>query len=270
MGGGKDKPGKDKPGKDKPGKDKPGKGDGDGDDGGGGNDDGPSPTPSTPAALERVGDGELSAGTGQDFTERPRVKVLDEAGKPVEGVDVEFEITGDATGSDFEGDGTVATRADGTATAPALNAGDTAGRFTVTATVAGGEIGSTSFTATVEPRATALTFAAGSLTTAKGTPFAEQGEIRATYKGKAVANVPLSATLLSEKGKPLESGPRFNLLGAPDRAVTGTTADGLLGLTEKGVLRLPVIHTDDTTGKFILRITTPGGPSLDVKLTVTD
>jgi hypothetical protein len=262
--------GKGEGGKGKPGKDKPGKGDGDDGDGGGGSDDRPSPTPSTPAALERVGDGRLSAGTGQDFAEPPRVKVLDDAGKPVEGVDVEFEITGDTTGSEFEGDGTVATRADGTATAPTLNAGDAAGRFTVTATVAGSGISSASFTATVEPRATALTFAAGSLTTAKGTPFAEQGEIRATYKGKAVANVPMTATLLSGKGKPLESGPRFNLLGAPDRAVTGTTADGLLGLTEKGVFRLPVIHTDDTTGKFILRITTPGGPSLDVKLTVTD
>ncbi|MFC4497355.1 lytic murein transglycosylase [Streptomyces ovatisporus] len=255
---------------DKPGKDKPGKGDGgDGGDGEGGGDDRPSPAPSKPATLEPVSKTELSVGAGQDFEDPPKVKVLDKAGKPVEGAEVKFEITGDSTGSEFEGKGTVKTRTDGTAGAPTLDAGDTTGRFTVTATVVGSEIDPASFVATVEPRATALTRTAGSLTASKGSHFAERTEVKATYKGKAAANVPMTATLLTEDGEPLGKGPRFNLLGEPDRTHSATTADGLLGLSKKGVLRLPTIYTDEATGTFLLRLTTPDGPTLDIKLKVT-
>ncbi|HWM40027.1 MAG TPA: lytic murein transglycosylase [Streptomyces sp.] len=279
AGGDSDKPGKGK-GKGKgsgdgdgSGSDKPGKGDG----GGGGSEDGDggdnddSPSPSKPTALEPAGDTKLSAGAGTDFDERLRVKALDKDGKAVKGVRVKYEITGQ-TDAEFEGSPTVTTKTDGTATAPVLNAGDKTGKFTVSATVVGRDLAPASFTATVEPRADRLTRTSGSLTAPTGSRFAEPVEVKATYKGKAAADVPMTATLLTEDGKPLKNGPHFkDLFGNTVHTLTGikTGTDGLLGLLSKeGVLQLPPVYTDETEGTFILRITTPDGPKLDTKLKV--
>ena len=101
-----------------------------------------------------------------------------------------------------------------------------------------------------------------------------QIEVKASYKGDAAADVPMTATVLSEDGKPVKSGPYFeDADGKPVRTLTDlkTGRDGLLGLLgEEGVLKLPTLYTDDETGTFTLRLTTPDGPTLDLELTVTE
>ena len=288
AGGDSDKPGKGK-GKGKgsgdgggSGSDKPGKGDGgggggseDGDGGGndgdgGGNDD--SPSPSKPAQLKPLSPRTQSAGAGTDFAEQLRVKALDKGGKAVKGVRVKYEITG-PTDAEFEGSPTVTSKTDGTATAPVLNAGDETGQFTVRATVVGRSLPGASFIATVTPRADRLEGPSGKLEAPAGSQFMDQIEVKATYKGKAAADVPMTATLLSGDGKPVKKGPYFKHGGKNVRTLTDlkTGRDGLPGLLNtEGVLQLPPIYTDDETGTFTLRITTPDGPTLNTELKVTE
>ncbi len=271
AGGADDKPGKGKGGSEG-GAHKPGKGDGGKGDGDDGDDNqSPSPAPSKPAALKPVSTPKLSVGTGKDFAKQLQVRVVDKGGKAVKGVKVKYEIIGE-TDASFEGGATVTSKSDGVATAPVLNAGDETGQFTVKASVVGHDVGSASFIATVNPRADKLTHTAGSLEAAPDGQFAEQVEVTAAYKGEAVPDVPMAATLLDEDGKKVKKGPHFkDALGKPVRTLSDLKSgrEGLLGLLSKeGVLKLPTIYTDDVTGTFILRITTPDGPTLDIELTV--
>ena len=264
--------GTDDSGKGGAGSDKPGKGDGGKGDGGNGDgdDQSPSPAPSKPAALKPVSTPKLSAGAGKDFAKQLQVRVVDKGGKAVKGVKVKYEIVGE-TDADFEGATTVTSKSDGIATAPVLNAGDETGQFTVKASVVGHDVDAASFTATVKPRADKLTHTTGSVTAGTDSQFLFQTEVRADYKGTATPDVPMTASLLGENGKPVKKGPYFEDEGEQVRTLTDlkTGREGLLGLLSKeGVLKLPTIHTDDTTGTFILRITTPDGPTLDIELTV--
>ncbi|HEV7625532.1 MAG TPA: lytic murein transglycosylase [Streptomyces sp.] len=268
AGGASDKPGKGK-GSDGGGSHKPGKGGGNGD-----GDDNQSPSPAhEPAALKPVSTPKLSAGTGKDFAKQLKVRVVDKGGKAVKGARVKYEIVGD-TDARFEGGTTVTSKTDGVATAPVLNAGDETGQFTVRVSVLGHKVPKASFIATVKPRADKLARTAGSLEAGTDSEFAEKVEVKASYKGDAVPDVPMTATLLDEDGKPVKKGPYFkDELGKHVRTLTDlkTGKEGLLGLLgEEGVLKLPSIYTDDATGTFTLRITTPDGPTLDIELTVTE
>ncbi|TSB39138.1 lytic transglycosylase, partial [Streptomyces benahoarensis] len=96
-----------------------------------------NPAPLT--VLERAGDKDLTATTGDTFTTPPQVRAKDGAGKPVAGAPVRFAVTGttDARFPDGAADVTVTTDKDGLATAPALRAGKSTGTFTVRATAVG-------------------------------------------------------------------------------------------------------------------------------------
>ncbi|MGA5409024.1 lytic transglycosylase domain-containing protein [Streptomyces lavendulocolor] len=230
----------------------------------------PSPSPSaTVTRLKDAGTGPLTATAGTRFTERPAVTALNAAGKPVARVGVRFAITGD-TDSRFPGGATtvtVLTGADGTATAPELQAGERAGAFTVRATVAGRTLTPVEYAATVTARqADALTRTDDQqLTAAPGAEFAGQVQVKATHKGVAVAGVTVTATMVkaADDGTVNDKGPFFkDAQGNPVRTLEGLTTGA------DGTLTLPKVYADDQAGTYLLRLTTAGGVTLTVELQV--
>ncbi|GGU20580.1 lytic transglycosylase domain-containing protein [Streptomyces lavendofoliae] len=232
----------------------------------------PTPSPSPSAAVARLkdaGTGPLTATAGSLFTERPAVKALNLAGRPVAGVGVRFAIVSD-TDSRFPGGATtvtVLTGADGTATAPALRAGERTGTFTVRATVAGRTLTPVEYGATVTARqADALARTDDKeLTAAPEAEFANQVQVKATYKGTAAPGVALTATMVKAAGDATanDQGPFFkDAQGNPVRTLEGLTTDA------DGLLTLPKIHADAQAGTYLLRLTTTGGATLTVELKV--
>ncbi len=166
------------------------------------------------------------------------------------------------------------------------------------ATVPGQKIAAVDFAATVTarpeptPKADALVrTGTGPLTAEAGGSFAGHIGVKATYRGKLAAGVPVTATMVAPgAGKPTENdkGPYFKApgsSGAVNKAVGGkgtNAADGkdkaadkpirtLSGLKTdaNGVLTLPEIFADGHTGTFQLRLTTADGAVLTIDLTVT-
>ncbi|MFL0022885.1 lytic murein transglycosylase [Streptomyces sp. NBUL23] len=261
------KPSPDKPGgKPSPGPSKPGDGS-------------TSPTPKPPTSkptpaetfgsLENAGTGPLRATAGQAFDERVTVLARNALGAPLGKVPVTFTVTGN-TGTVFAGGKktvTVRTGSDGTATAPELRAGEKAGEFTVTAVAGTGRPRTLTYAATVTARqadAIARTDEKA-LVVAPGQKFADPVTVKATYQDAAAAGVTVTATMVKD---PLglfdnDKGPYFkDAAGKPLRTLTTLTTDA------EGVLRLPEIFADDTEGTFRLRLTTEGGASVTIELTV--
>ncbi|MYT78351.1 Membrane-bound lytic murein transglycosylase B [Streptomyces sp. MnatMP-M77] len=261
------KPSPDKPGgKPSPGPSKPGDGS-------------TSPTPKPPTSkptpaetfgsLESAGTGPLRATAGQTFDERVTVLARNALGAPLGKVPVTFTVTGN-TGTVFAGGKktvTVRTGSDGTATAPELRAGEKAGEFTVTAVAGTGRPRTLTYAATVTARqadAIARTDEKA-LVAAPGQKFADAVTVKATYQDAAAAGVTVTATMVKD---PLglfdnDKGPYFkDAAGKPLRTLTTLTTDA------EGVLRLPEIFADDTEGTFRLRLTTEGGASVTIELTV--
>ncbi|GAA0945399.1 lytic transglycosylase domain-containing protein [Streptomyces rhizosphaericus] len=233
----------------------------------------PPSTPSGTSKLTTVGAKELSATAGTGFDRSPRVKAVDTAGKPVADAKVRYEILGD-TDTRFLGlvkSATVLTAADGTATAPKLRAGEKTGTFTVRATAVGREAAPVEFTATVKarpvPQADALARIGDKKFTARtGDSFADLLTVKATNKGKVMADVPVTATMITsaKDPKPSDKGPYFlDDKGKPVRTLAALKTNDL------GRLTLPKILTDDQAGTFLLRLTAEGGAVLDIELTVT-
>ncbi|WP_333778458.1 lytic transglycosylase domain-containing protein [Streptomyces sp. IBSBF 3136] len=228
------------------------------------------PTPSdTVDHLADAGTGKLTARAGDDFARRISTRAETKAGAAVGKVRIRFTITGD-TDTTFAGGesvATVATDAKGVAVAPALQAGEKTGDFTVTTAVVGHQAKGVDYTATVTAR-TADTLARTSdtpLTCTPGGEFADQVQVKATYKGAVADQVAATATLIKSADDPTENdkGPSFkDADGKPVRTLTGLKTDG------KGLLTLPKLYADDTTGTFLLRITTTGGATLTVELKV--
>ncbi|MFI1527263.1 lytic transglycosylase domain-containing protein [Streptomyces griseus] len=261
------KPSPDKPGgKPSPGPSKPGDGS-------------TSPTPKPPTSkptpaetfgsLENADTGPLRATAGQTFDERVTVLARNALGAPLGKVPVTFTVTG-STGTVFAGGKktvTVRTGSDGTATAPELRAGEKAGEFTVTAVAGTGRPRTLTYAATVTARqadAIARTDEKA-LVAAPGQKFADAVTVKATYQDAAAAGVTVTATMVKD---PLglfdnDKGPYFkDAAGKPLRTLTTLTTDA------EGVLRLPEIFADDTEGTFRLRLTTEGGASVTIELTV--
>lgn len=254
----------------------------------GGGSTSPSPDPSTPSTppstsppptqtptetvdhLEDAGTGRVTATAGDTFAEKVAVRTETKAGKAVAKVRVRFTIVGDDTDATFTGGETVATvvtNSAGTATAPALVAGETTGDFTVRATVVGRVMAGLDYTATVTPRqADTLTRTSDTaLTCVPGGEFADQVEVKATYKGAAADKVAATATLIKSADDATENdkGPYFkDADGKTVRTLTDLTTDA------DGVLKLPKLYADDATGTFLLRISTTGGATLTVELKV--
>jgi len=229
----------------------------------------PPTTPAPPAAIENAGTGKLTAMAGQEFTERAKVRVENAAGKPVAKQSVRFEIVG-STDARFAGGKTnvvLATAADGTVTAPTLQAGEKTGRFAVRAAVMGRTLPSVGFTATVTARAADAVARTDdkALTAVPGTEFADAVEVKATYKGAVASGVAVTATMIASAEKPdvNDKGPYFkDAEGKPVRTLTELTTDA------DGKLKLPKIFADDTAGTFLLRLTTEGGATVTIELKV--
>jgi len=238
-----------------------------------------TPPPTTPPILtptetvdhlEDADTGKLTAMAGDTYAEKVAVRTETEAGKAVAKVRVRFTIIGDATDATFTGGesvATVVTDSTGTATAPALVAGEATGDFTVRATVVGRVMAGLDYTATVTPRQadTLSRTSDTALTCVPGGEFADQVEVKATYKGAVADKVAATATLIKSTDDPTENdkGPYFkDADGKTVRTLTDLTTDA------DGVLKLPKLYADDTTGTFLLRITTTGGATLTVELTV--
>ncbi|GGW18813.1 lytic transglycosylase [Streptomyces capoamus] len=240
----------------------------------------PTPQPPTPPAppqtptdlvdhLQGVGTGKLTATAGDAFADPVTVRAETKVGKSVAKVRIRFTITGDtdATFAGGETVATVATDAKGLAAAPALQAGEKTGDFKVTAAVVGRPVKGVDFTATVTARA-ADTLARTSdtpLTCTAGGEFAGRVQVKATYKGAVADKVAATATLIKSDTDATQNdkGPYFkDADGKPVRTLAGLQTDA------KGLLTLPKLYADDTTGTFLLRITTTGGATLTVELEV--
>ncbi|MEU3002820.1 lytic murein transglycosylase [Streptomyces sp. NPDC007020] len=232
----------------------------------------PKPTPpsETLGSLENAGTGPLRATAGQEFDERVSVLARNAAGAPLAKVPVTFTVTGD-TGTLFaEGKKTVTvwTGTDGTATAPKLRAGEKAGEFTVTAVAGTGRARTLTYAARVTARqadAIARTDEKA-LTAAPGEKFADAVTVKATYQDAAAAGVAVTATMVKDRLGAVENdkGPHFeeDADGKPVRTLTTLTTDA------DGQLRLPEIFADDHEGTYLLRLTTEGGASVVIELTV--
>ncbi|MGW3334314.1 lytic transglycosylase domain-containing protein [Streptomyces rubiginosohelvolus] len=263
------KPSPDEPGgKPSPGPSKPG----------GGGSTSPAPKPPTPkptppsatfGSLENAGTGPLRATAGQEFDERVSVLARNAVGAPLAKVPVTFTVTG-GTGTLFAGGKkavTVRTGADGTATAPKLQAGEKAGEFTVTAVAGTGRPRTLTYAATVTARqadAIARTDEKA-LVAAPGEKFADAVTVKATYKDAAAAGVAVTATMVKDRLGVIDNdkGPYFkDADGKPVRTLTTLTTDA------DGQLRLPEIFADDNEGTYLLRLTTEGGASVVIELTV--
>ncbi|GGW84802.1 lytic transglycosylase domain-containing protein [Streptomyces lomondensis] len=238
--------------------------------------DTPSTPPSTPPTptdtvhhLEDAGTAKLTAMAGDAFTKRISTRAETQAGKAVGKVRIRFTILGD-TDTTFTGGesvATVATNSSGVAVAPALLAGEKTGDVTVRATVVGRTLPGLDYTATVTERAADALARTGdaALTCTPGGEFADQVEVKATYKGAVADGVAATATLIKSADDPTanDKGPYFkDADGKAVRTLTGLKTDA------KGLLRLPKLYADDTTGTFLLRVNTVGGATLTVELTV--
>ncbi|MFC4499142.1 MULTISPECIES: lytic transglycosylase domain-containing protein [Streptomyces] len=239
----------------------------------------PPTTPAPPVTptdtvdhLENAGaaTAKLTAMAGDAFTGKISARTETKAGKAVAKVRVRFTIVGD-TDATFTGGESVATAqtdSKGVAVAPALKAGEKTGTFKVRATVVGRTVTAFDYTATVTERAAdALTnTGAGALTVVAGGEFATQVAVKATYQSAVADKVAATATLVESAGDTTanDKGPYFkDASGNPVRTLTGLQTDA------NGLLQLPRLYADDTAGTFLLRITTAGGATLTVELTVT-
>ncbi|MEU5889951.1 lytic transglycosylase domain-containing protein [Streptomyces sp. NPDC047461] len=230
----------------------------------------PTPTPTdTVDHLEDAGTAKLTAQAGDTFTKRISTRAETSSGKAVGKVRVRFTIVGD-TDTTFTGGesvATVVTNSSGVAVAPTLKAGETTGEFTVRATVVGRSVTGLDYKATVTERV-ADTLARTSdtaLTCTPGGEFADQVEVKATYNGAVADQVAATATLITSADDATANtkGPYFkDADGKTVRTLTGLETDA------NGLLKLPKLYADDTTGTFLLRITTSGGATLTVELTV--
>ncbi|MEV0635731.1 lytic transglycosylase domain-containing protein [Streptomyces sp. NPDC050619] len=234
----------------------------------------PPTAPQTPTdTVDRLKDAftaKLTATAGDAFTEKIRTRAETETGKAVARVRIRFTIAGDTdtTFSGGESVATVVTNSTGVAVAPTLKAGEKTGGFTVRATVVGRSIPGLDYAATVTQRAadTLTRTSATALTCPAGGAFADQVEVKATYKGAVADNVAATATLIKSVLDPTENdeGPYFkDADGKAVRTLKGLETDA------NGLLKLPKLYADDTTGTFMLRINTAGGATLNVMLTVT-
>ncbi|MFJ3301658.1 lytic transglycosylase domain-containing protein [Streptomyces sp. NPDC086549] len=233
----------------------------------------PSTPPQTPTDtvdhLEDAGTAKLTTMAGDAFDKRISTRAETKAGKTVGKVRVRFTITGDtdATFTGGEKVATIATDSKGVALAPALQAGEETGDFKIHAAVVGRSVSGVDYRATVTARA-ADTLARTSdtaLTCTPGGEFADQVEVKATYQGAVADKVAATATLVKSADDATENdkGPYFkDADGKAVRTLTDLQTDA------NGLIKLPKLYADDTTGTFLLRITTTGGATLTVELTV--
>ncbi|MFK0169992.1 lytic murein transglycosylase [Streptomyces sp. NPDC090306] len=234
----------------------------------------PATTPPTAtetvARLVDADAGTLTATAGDAFTRKIAARAETSADKAVAKVRVRFTISGD-TDATFTGGETVATvvtDSTGTAVAPALQAGETTGDFTVKAALVGRTVDAPSWTATVTARAadTLARTTDTALTCVADGEFADAVTLKATYKDAVADKVAATATLITSADDATvnDKGPYFkDADGNAVRTLTDLTTDA------DGLLKLPQLYADGNAGTYLLRVTTTGGATLTVELTMT-
>ncbi|MFK0107844.1 lytic transglycosylase domain-containing protein [Streptomyces sp. NPDC091217] len=241
------------------------------------------PTPSTPSTsptlpatptetvdhLEDADTATLTAMAGDAFTKKISTRAETEAGQAVAKVRVRFTIVGDtdATFAGGETTATVVTDSKGVAVAPALQAGEKTGDFTVRTGVVGRAVKGVDYKASVTARAadTLALVNTTALTCTPGGEFADQVQAKATYQGAVADKVAATATLIKSADDTSTNDKGLYFKDANGNAVRTLTD---LQTDANGLLTLPKLYADDTTGTFLLRITTTGGATLTVELTV--
>ncbi|GAA2249419.1 lytic transglycosylase domain-containing protein [Streptomyces atrovirens] len=233
----------------------------------------PPTTPPTPTDtvdhLENAGTAQFTAMAGDAFTERMSARAETDAGKAVAKVRIRFTVISD-TDTTFTGGesvATVLTDSSGVAVAPALRAGEKTGSVIVQATVVGRTVKGVTYRATVTERAADTLVRTGTkeLTCTPGGEFADAVELKATYEGAVADKVAATATIVKSAEDPTENdkGPYFkDADGKAVRTLSGLTTDA------DGLLKLPQLYADDTEGTFLLRVTTAGGATVTIELTV--
>ncbi|MEU1335507.1 lytic transglycosylase domain-containing protein [Streptomyces sp. NPDC005865] len=237
--------------------------------GGGGGHQTPTPTERV-ARLANAGTGTLTATAGDTFAERVQVRATDKSAASVSGVKVKFRVVGD-TDTRFAGGARsvmVTTGTGGKATAPELEAGEKAGEFSVRATVVGRKLAGVDLDAEVTARRADVLARTSDkpLVCEPGKEFADQVEVKATYRGQAADGVAASATMIKSAADATanDKGPYFkDAAGKPVRSLQGLKTDA------NGVLKLPKMYADDAAGTYLLRVVTEGGATLTVELKVT-
>ncbi|WP_326583538.1 lytic transglycosylase domain-containing protein [Streptomyces sp. NBC_00481] len=234
-----------------------------------------TPPPSTPGTptdtvhhLENAGPSNLTAMAGDTFTGKLVARTETKAGKAVAKVRVRFSVIGD-TDTAFAGGekfATIITDSTGKATAPALVAGEKTGAVTIRATVVGRSVAALDHKVTVTARQADALARTGTtaLTCVPNGEFAEQVEVKATYRGEIADKVAVKATLIKSLLDVTENdkGPYFKGAdGKPVRTLALETDAG-------GLLKLPKLFSDDATGTFLLRVETEGGATLTLELKV--
>ncbi|MFP1623793.1 lytic transglycosylase domain-containing protein [Streptomyces sp. 5K101] len=229
----------------------------------------PPPTPAPITHIEDAGTGRMTATAGQDFTARAKVRVENSRGEGVAREAVRFSVIGDTDTRFPEGRTSVVllTASDGTVTAPALRAGEKTGTLTVRATVERRDLAPVDFTATVTERVADTIVRTGdeAQTAEPGAEFTQAIQVKATCRGAAAAGVEMTATMITSGDTPTanDKGPYFkDAQDNPLRTLTGLRADA------NGLLTLPKIYADNNEGTYLLRLTSPGGGSLDIELKV--
>ncbi|WP_445400267.1 lytic transglycosylase domain-containing protein [Streptomyces sp. LE64] len=227
------------------------------------------PTPTdTVTRLVAASSAQLTATAGETFAQQAKVRAVTRSGDPVAGVRVRFAVQGE-TDTAFPGGerfASVLTDRSGFATAPALIAGERTGRFEVRAAVVGRSVHTDLQAAVVQREADALVrIGDEELVCLPGGQFPDAIEVKATRRGAAAGRVAASATLVKSAEGPAENdrGPHFkDADGNPVRTRTDLVTD------EDGLLRLPALFADETSGTHLLRITTAGGATLTIELTI--
>ncbi|MGH4029360.1 lytic transglycosylase domain-containing protein [Actinomycetota bacterium Odt1-20B] len=231
----------------------------------------PKPTtPTRPAPVDRLtalGPTELTATAEEDFPELARTIVRRKDNTPATGIKVRYTISGttQARFPDGTRQVTVTTDRDGIAAAPRISAGGQPGTFTLHAAVTEHPSAKVKFMATVTVReADQLTLLDDTPVEAEaGTELARELTIRATRRQAALPGVVLTATVLTEECQPTATGPHFtDQKGQPERSRTLSATD------TDGRTRIPTLQAGMTPGGYLLRLTAPGGATLDVPLRI--
>ncbi|WP_369275850.1 lytic transglycosylase domain-containing protein [Streptomyces sp. R11] len=233
----------------------------------------PGTSPATPTDtvdhLEDGGTTTLTAMAGEAFAKRISTRAETEAGTSVAKVHIRFTVVGD-TDTTFTGGERVATAitdSSGVAVAPALTAGEKTGDITVRATVVGSTVPGLDYKATVTERTADDLMRTGDekLTCTPGGEFADRVVVKATRDGAAAGNVAATAIVIKSPDEPTanDTGPYFkDADGKAVRTLSNLKTD------TNGLLKLPQLYADDATGTYLLRITTAGGATLTVELTI--
>ena len=179
-----------------------------------------------------------------------QARVVDAAGRPVEGASVTFTISPSdgGAGASFLGGGTQAnalTDADGRASSPALVANKTAGAFTATAVTAGGP----------QPLAFTLTnLAAAPYAVAAGAASGESAVVGTRFP------VPLAVTVADKNGNPVTGA--VVVFVAPKKGSSGHFPHGRRAAraktNAKGIAVAPVFTANASAGGYAVTATVEG------------